>query len=113
MEKIEKKFSDLNVTFNNVSQAQAMALIKMFKYMEYCGDIGHSAMCGFYSDGDGDFRPKIIYNYSELLPNIDNNIGIMTNEKIEEAIKNNRRIAKINQGDFFIDFDTIAHIIEK
>lgn len=30
----------------------------MLKYMEYCGNIGHSSMVGFYSDGDGDFRPK-------------------------------------------------------
>lgn len=30
----------------------------MLKYMEYCGNIGHSSIIGFYSDGDGDFRPK-------------------------------------------------------
>ena len=26
--------------------------------MEFCGKIGHSSLIGFYSDGDGDFRPK-------------------------------------------------------
>lgn len=30
----------------------------MLKYMEHCGDIGHSSNITFYSDGDGDFRPK-------------------------------------------------------
>ena len=30
----------------------------MLKYMESCGRRGHSAMVGFYADGDGDFRPK-------------------------------------------------------
>ena len=30
----------------------------MLKYMERCGKIGHSALIGFYADGDGDFRPK-------------------------------------------------------
>ena len=30
----------------------------MLKYMEHCGDIGHSSSITFYSDGDGDFRPK-------------------------------------------------------
>ena len=30
----------------------------MLKYMEKCGDIGHSSLIGFYADGDGDFRPK-------------------------------------------------------
>ena len=26
--------------------------------MEFCGKIGHSSLIGFYSDGDGDFRPE-------------------------------------------------------
>lgn len=30
----------------------------MLEYMRYCGSIGHSAIIGFYADGDGDFRPK-------------------------------------------------------
>lgn len=30
----------------------------MLKYMEKCGNIGHSCTVSFYSDGDGDFRPK-------------------------------------------------------
>lgn len=28
------------------------------KYMEYCGNVGHSAAVGFFADGDGDFHPK-------------------------------------------------------
>ena len=28
------------------------------KYMESCGNAGHSAQVSFYADGDGDFRPK-------------------------------------------------------
>lgn len=30
----------------------------MLKWMEHCGNIGHSSITGFYTDGDGDFRPK-------------------------------------------------------
>lgn len=30
----------------------------MLKWMEKCGDIGHSSRIGFYADGDGDFHPK-------------------------------------------------------
>lgn len=33
----------------------------MLQYMEFCGRIGHSALIGFYADGDGDFRPKFEY----------------------------------------------------
>lgn len=30
----------------------------MLKWMESCGKLGHSSLVGFYSDGDGDFRPN-------------------------------------------------------
>lgn len=30
----------------------------LLRYMEWCGNVGHSALIGFYADGDGDFRPK-------------------------------------------------------
>lgn len=30
----------------------------MLKEMEKNGIVGHSSLIGFYSDGDGDFRPK-------------------------------------------------------
>ncbi len=30
----------------------------MLKYMEYCGNAGHSDIVGFFSDGDGDYRPS-------------------------------------------------------
>lgn len=34
----------------------------MLKWMEHCGAIGHSSPVGFYSDGDGDFRPKFEFD---------------------------------------------------
>ena len=30
----------------------------MLQWMQSCGNLGHSSVVGFYSDGDGDFRPK-------------------------------------------------------
>lgn len=30
----------------------------MLKWMESCGNLGHSSLVGFYADGDGDFRPR-------------------------------------------------------
>lgn len=30
----------------------------MLKWMQSCGELGHSSLVGFYADGDGDFRPK-------------------------------------------------------
>ena len=32
--------------------------LSLLSYMEFCGKIGHSSLIGFYSDGDGDFRPE-------------------------------------------------------
>lgn len=36
----------------------------MLKKMEYCGGIGASRPIGIYSDGDGDFRPKFVWDKS-------------------------------------------------
>lgn len=57
--------------------------LSMLKYMESCGNMGHSAVVGFYSDGDGDFRPKfsIDRDYKEKQ-------GILKKELIERD-KNN------------------------
>lgn len=30
----------------------------MLNWMQSCGKLGHSSIVGFYSDGDGDFRPE-------------------------------------------------------
>lgn len=34
----------------------------ILKWMETCGNIGHSSLVAFYSDGDGDFRPKFKFD---------------------------------------------------
>ena len=30
----------------------------MLNWMQSCGNLGHSSVVAFYSDGDGDFRPE-------------------------------------------------------
>lgn len=34
----------------------------MLHWMQSCGNLGHSSVVGFYSDGDGDFRPEFKIN---------------------------------------------------
>ena len=49
------------VTFNvtaTMDKRWVNAFCSMLKYMEDCGNIGHSSNIEFFSDGDGDFRPK-------------------------------------------------------
>jgi len=54
--------------------------LSMLRKMEYLGNIGASRKISFYSDGDGDFRPK--FSWDENLPvndidwDIDNDILI-------------------------------------
>ena len=49
------------VTFNikvTMNERWVDDLCSMLNWMQSCGDLGHSSIVGFYSDGDGDFRPK-------------------------------------------------------
>ncbi len=91
MNKLEKKYQKMTTTLENVSQAQAIALKKMFEYMELLGLIGASRYVSFMSDGDGDFRPKVSIEYPEELPEVSEITGF---DKIT--------------GDFKIDFDSIS-----
>ena len=50
-----------DVTFTitcTMNERWASDFMSFLNYMEHCGNIGHSALIGFYADGDGDFRPK-------------------------------------------------------
>ena len=49
------------VTFNikaTMNERWVDDFCSMLNWMQSCGDLGHSSLVGFYSDGDGDFRPK-------------------------------------------------------
>ncbi|MCI6676118.1 MAG: hypothetical protein MSG78_04310, partial [Clostridiales bacterium] len=46
---------DIKVTMN---ERCVDDFCSMLNWMQSCGDLGHSSLVGFYSDGDGDFRPK-------------------------------------------------------
>lgn len=43
--------------------------LSMLKYMEQLGGLGGSRKVSFYSDGDGDFRPKFKFD-PLLLPEV-------------------------------------------
>jgi len=106
--KLERKYQKMVIMLDGVDQAQAIALKKMFKYMEYLGNIGSSRMCSFYADGDGNFRPKVKIDYPEELPEVKEISGIITLEDIERAKEDNKRVIQTYEGDFAIDFDSIG-----
>jgi hypothetical protein len=67
---IERTPHTLYITLENVGPADAIALMKMFKHMEYLGSIGSSRFCSFFADGDGSFHPKASFVYPIELPEV-------------------------------------------
>lgn len=66
----------MDVTFNievTMKDRWVSDFCSMLKWMEHCGSVGHSSFVGFYSDGDGDFRPKfsigIDFEQKDGIPN--------------------------------------------
>jgi hypothetical protein len=49
----------LNVTISNIDQSTADDFLKMFAFMEWCGNVGSGRDFKAYFDGDGHFRPSI------------------------------------------------------
>jgi hypothetical protein len=87
---IDRKPHKLFITIDNIAPADAIALMKMLKYMESLGNVGSSRFCGFYADGDGSFHPKVSFVYPIALPEVPEITGIDDN------------------GSFKIDSDAIA-----
>ena len=49
----------LNVTISNVDKSTADDFLKMFAFMEWCGNVGTGRSMKAFFDGDGHFRPDI------------------------------------------------------
>lgn len=49
----------------------------MLKCMEKFGNVGHSGMIHFYSDGDGDYRPQFGWNDSLPSPDLETDLQSM------------------------------------
>jgi len=97
---IDRKPHTLHIKLENISPADAIALMKMFKYMEYLGDIGSSRHCTFFADGDGSFRPKASFVYPIELPEVPEITGV---------IETRGNIGRpMSRGEFNIDSDAIA-----
>lgn len=88
IEEIEAKLSKLNeaednkitlnVTISNIDQSTANDFLKMFAFMEYCGNVGTTRTMRGFLDGDGHFRPKINVEGVDL-KNID--LGLTDDDK--------------------------------
>jgi hypothetical protein len=61
MEKNKDRF-DVHVKIKNVTAAQAIAIESFLSMWEILGGLGGSRWTSFFSDGDGNFRPKVEFN---------------------------------------------------
>lgn len=57
----DKKFTAV-IRIRNLSIPQSIALEDMLATWQSLGQLGASRWTSFFADGDGDFRPKILYN---------------------------------------------------
>ena len=106
---LKRKEQKLVITLENVSQSDVIALTKMFKYMQYLGNIGSSRWCSFFADGDGSFHPKVSFEYPEKLPEVPEIDGYVI--YVPETEKFNGHLEGhpvSSEGDFAIDPDSIA-----
>jgi len=52
----------LEIFIHNLTRAQAIAIEDMLAVWQQSGSLGCSRWTGFYSDGDGNFRPTCVVN---------------------------------------------------
>ena len=92
----------LTVVFENITEAQEIALNDLFATWQSLGSVGSSRWTAFYADGDGDFRPKITVNgekakFTELI------------DRKDMWAKDETVASYFLRGDaYFIDFDWVG-----
>lgn len=99
------EWSDVNrttmqITLENLTIPQAAAMRSMFECMRRLGSMGSSRFVAFYADGDGDFRPKPTYKFTNRRKDIEE-------WSVGECEWSGAR------DEFCVDFDSIAWKREK
>lgn len=84
------------VEIDDITEPQKIALEDMFATMVMLGNIGSSRWVCFYSDGDGNYRPKILINGEKPK---------LTDLLIKEE--------RWNGGEYRIDFDLVSHRLRR
>lgn len=86
----------VTIEIDGITEPQRIALEDMFATMVMLGNIGSSRWVCFYSDGDGNYRPKILIDgkepeFTKLLTKDDKWVG----------------------GEYRIDFDLVSHRLRR
>lgn len=81
-----------------VTPAQALALQCMFEHWNALASMGSSRRIGFFVDGDGNFKPKCKFTYSETLPELTDEMRRFS-------------VSEEQNGNRLYDYDDIAWLL--
>jgi hypothetical protein len=84
----------MSVEISNITEAQVIAIEDMLATWQYLGSIGASRWTAFYSDGDGNFQPKVLVDGHDAQTTL-----LLPREHFWR---------EGNHGEYCIDFDAIA-----
>jgi len=96
----------LTVEFE-VTEAQALSLMAMFRYWNGLAGVGSSRYTAFYADGDGNFRPKCKWSTPEGIELTDKIYKFAFGQVDKDPLKNKMEL-NLNEGNALFDFDKIA-----
>ncbi len=104
-DKIRDERIDMTIELSGLTVAQAIAMKDMFDMMRKLGSLGSSRFVGYYSDGDGNFRPKPKYTFSAY----SNEIEEWADPRNVDPLDNgNESWGNWKNDMYLVDFDPIA-----
>ena len=87
----------------DVTIPQALALQAMFEHWNRLAGLGSSREVAFYADGDGNFRPRAQFEFSEEIPELDDELRNIAKRQPEDSGKD-----RFGSPMASFDFDSIA-----
>jgi hypothetical protein len=95
----------MTIQITGIKKSHKIALEHILYQMKYLGGIGSSRWLAFYSDGDGDFHPKIIVDGEDVRPSkILSDADCWKNISIIEEGKKPHHVSDV----CMVDPDTVA-----
>lgn len=102
---IEDGKVDMTIKLAGLTVAQAIAMKDMFEQMRILGGMGGSRFVGYYADGDGNFRPKPEYEFSDYEDVIEQFAKPLDVDPLESGRKT---WGEWTDDMYLVDFDVVA-----
>ena len=102
-----KRHDKLRLTVHmDVTKAQALSLMSMFRYWNALGGLGSSRYTAFFADGDGDFHPHC-QTITEPYVKLSDDMYKYALAKLEKE-KRGKMELNLDDGDAMFDYDKIG-----